>query len=263
MAHRSAHAVLCFALFLFGASSPIATIAVAGNVVEWEELVDAGPLPNSAQEPTGNGVLTSIMGTIASSPTDVPINDLSEFGASVADVDLYEIFIADPDNFSAATLGGDNPPFDSSLALFDENGLGVYFNDDVVRNDGNSFLPDMHGLGPMEPGTYYLAIFDDDLTPVSQLNFNGPIFPEVGSPFTQVVGPTGPGGALGLIDWFPEAPNNASRDYTILLTGVTVPEPTLFVLGVSALSCVGGLRARRRRRHMSCDASPRANSTLR
>jgi len=222
------------------------------RAAEWTEVTDAGPVLSEAQEPTGSGDLTSIFGTITQTPTDVPLNDLSAFGASVADVDLFRIFISDPIGFSAETLNGDSMnsdlEFDASLALFDENGMGIYSNDDGVFDDGNSILPAGNGFGPMAQGTYYLAIFDDNVTPLSELSLNGPIFPDPGSPFTQVVGPSGPGGASPLLDWFPELPINASRDYTILLTGVTlVPEASALGQVAAALTTVAGLFYARRR----------------
>jgi hypothetical protein len=229
-----------------------ATLSSAPQAAEWSEMGDAGPFLESAQEPIGTGALTTIFGTITVDPTDVPLADLSKFNASVADVDLYQIFISDPVGFSAETTNGDSnnsdAEFDAQLALFDENGFGLYLNDDREVNNGNARLPPDHQFGPMTEGTYYLAIFDDNVTPFSALNPNGQIFPDPPSPFTAVVGPNGPGGGGALIEWFPELPINADRSYSILLTGVTlVPEPSSFALAVSALVSLMLLRAPRRR----------------
>jgi len=228
-----------------------AGLSSAAMAAEWTEQGDAGPVLVSSQEPMcGGQVLTLINGTISSTLTDVPINDLSGAGASVADVDLFEIFLDQPNSFSAQTLGGDSGgsgQFDAALALFDENGLGVYYNNDGFFDDGNALLPPGTALGPMERGVYYLAIFDDEVLPLSALNESGPIFPEVGFPYTALVGPTGPGGAAALLDWFPEQPIVASRGYSILLTGVTCPEPGRFVQSLCALAALAGLRPGRRR----------------
>ena len=215
------------------------------HAVEWAEVDDAGPVLATAQEPLGNGALTLISGTVSQSQPDVPINDLSAFGASVADVDLYQIFIDDPSGFSAETTNGDatnsNLEFDAVLALFDSDGFGVYLNDDGVLDNGNAILPAGNAFGPMVQGTYYLAIFDDNVVALSALNPNGLIFPDPGSP-TQVVDATGPGGSSPLLDWFPSLPINASRDYTILLTGVTLPEPNAAALAAVALATLAALR---------------------
>ena len=72
-------------------------------------------------------------------------------------------------------------------------------------------------------------------------------FPDLGFPFTQVVDATGPGGGSPLLDWFPSRPINASRSYTILLTGVTLPEPNTAALAAVALATLAALcRVRRR-----------------
>jgi hypothetical protein len=78
----------------------------------WSEQGDAGDLPETAQS-TGNGALAQIQGNL-----------------SADDVDMYAIYITDPANFSASTVGG--ATFDTQLWLFDSDGKGVVFNDDAV-----------------------------------------------------------------------------------------------------------------------------------
>jgi len=223
----------------------------AVHAVDWDEVGDAGPVLADAQEPDvpPGESLTSISGFISNVVTDVPINDLSGFGASVADVDLYKIMITDPLQFSALTVNGDSIDsdieFDATLALFDENGLGLYQNDDRAIDDGNARLPAGHMFGPMSPGIYYLAIFDDNVTPISALSESGVIFPDPPFPYTEVVAATGPGGGSPLLDWFPDAPIIAGRQYSILLTGV--PEPGQMAQAAAALATLVGVMSFRRR----------------
>lgn len=190
----------------------------------WTEVGDAGDTLAGANDvvvPPGDELIR-IEGTI----------DPQSDGA-----DIYEIEITVPMAFTAFTTNGDseNPDdeFDAFLALFDENGFGVYANDDGIFDDGNSILPAGDMLSPMSPGTYYLAIYDDNYGALSELSMDGLIFP-LGQPLTDVLGPTGPGGAdpllvIGTNEAWPSDP----RAYTI-----EVPEPGALALSGAALACV-------------------------
>ena len=101
---------------------------------------DAGDLPETAQS-TGSDPITKIRGTIG--------------GAN--DVDVYAIYISDPDAFSATTIGGTS--LDTALWLFDENGKGVVHNDDNPdATTGTQSRIDNRTNCITQPGRYYLAV---------------------------------------------------------------------------------------------------------
>src|SRR5688500_9910785 len=103
---RSFPKIFCLTFFLM--SSFFIPVAQGST---WTEMGDAGDLLGSAQTPTGE--LTTITGIASTS----------------LDVDLYRIFISSPSTFSASVSGGDGSGlYNSALALFNENGLGVYAN---------------------------------------------------------------------------------------------------------------------------------------
>jgi hypothetical protein len=168
----------------------------------FSEVGDAGKLPCTAQIAAGTGSLTTITGAIA-------------FG----DVDMYQIFVTGGGTFSASA-GGESPGYalDPVLFLFDANGRGVYANDDAWPPDpffppGRALLPAGQALTPLMAGVYFLAIAPSDIFPVSA---GGRIFPF--SPTgTDVLGPTGPGGALPASGWSGSFFSTGS--YTITLTG--------------------------------------------
>jgi hypothetical protein len=200
----------------------------------WTEMGDAGDLLGSAQTPTGE--LTTITGIASTS----------------LDADLYRIFISSPSTFSASVSGGDGTGlYNSALALFNQNGLGVYANDDAILGNGQPGLPVAHALGPQAAGIYYLAIFDFTSTPTSGnvSTLDTFIFPTVGYPFTQIVGPTGGGGTSPLNGWFPlddEIPLHGS--YSIALTGVSpIPEPETYAMLLAGLAMLGGMARGRNR----------------
>jgi hypothetical protein len=101
---------------------------------------DAGDLPETAQS-TGSDPITKIRGTIG--------------GAN--DVDVYAIYISDPDAFSATTIGGTT--LDTALWLFDEDGKGVVYNDDNPdATTGFQSRIDNRTNCITQPGRYYLAV---------------------------------------------------------------------------------------------------------
>jgi hypothetical protein len=101
---------------------------------------DAGDLPETAQS-TGSDPITKIRGTIG--------------GAN--DVDVYAIYISDPDAFSATTIGGTT--LDTALWLFDEDGKGVVHNeDDPDATTGFQSRIDNRTFCITQPGRYYLAV---------------------------------------------------------------------------------------------------------
>jgi len=204
---------ITLALFALVTTLMLVTFAVPAYAVSWMESPDAGDLTGTAQVTSGTEgeSLTTINGTIANN----------------RDVDLYKIRIVSPSIFSASTSGGDAPPFDAVLALFDAQGLGIYLNDDSALNVGDSRLPSPPPLGPSSPGTYYLAIFDDDMLPFSGAGAseNDLIFPIPPPPYTDVLGPTATGGSLPLNGWATlDGTVSLNAGYQIFLTGAEPAE---------------------------------------
>jgi len=159
-----------------------------------EELGDAGDMPLTAEEAGPAGPLTEISGAVTQS----------------ADGDMYKVCLTAGTDFSASTVG--TTGFDTQLFLYNEQGMGVYANDDAVGSHRlQSTLPAGNRLGPKAAGVYYLAVTAFNWDPQSLL---GPIFPSS----SGLVGPIGRGGSLPLSSW---AANDQrpGGSYTILLTG--------------------------------------------
>jgi len=134
------------------------------------------------------------------------------------DVDIYRIFLEGNQTFSATTSNRltDRIGTDTRLFLFDANGQGIYFNDDVANNDVQSTLPAQHPLTPLAPGEYYLAVTS---YANEALSAGGNIFGS-GS-FTDILRSTGAGGSLPLSNW-----DNGGTDeggYIIDLTEIVAP----------------------------------------
>ncbi|MHC4913286.1 MAG: hypothetical protein ACYTE5_09840 [Planctomycetota bacterium] len=180
-------------------------VAMAGGngLAGWTETGDAGDLPGTAQVVEGIGPLDSIGGELVGDP---------DFG------DMYQIYIFDPAAFSAATTGSG---FDAQLFLFDENGMGVYANDDGGPGL-ESLLPPADTYSPTTPGLYYLVITEWDRDPYS---VSGLIFPT--SPFSDTHGPTEVGGGDPVSEWIGDLGSPGS--YMIELAGAGYILPSIFV----------------------------------
>jgi hypothetical protein len=196
----------------------------------------AGPLPGSAQDLTGSGVVTDILGTF----------DLEDSQY----VSMFLIDITDYQAFSAETVGAG--PFglpDTELFLFDSSGDGVYMNDDMDPSDPSntlSCLPSATsnpcpsgngGLGPTSDGLYYLAIADSADLPLDAAS-NDVFLSSFSS--TDVLGPDPSAGSVA--GWDGGVYDEADYDlnnYDIQLTGVgtaPAPEPAPWLLLLSALA---------------------------
>ncbi len=189
------------------------------HAVDWSESGDAGQLTGAAQ--------------VTSGPAGQTLDTISGTISSTQDVDLYRIQISNPSGFSASTTGGDSPPFDAVMALFDAEGFGVYLNDDGAFNVGDPTLPAGHPLGPSSAGIYYIAIFSDETLPFSGAgaSIDDLIFPIPDAPYTDVVGPTGGGGGAPLSGWATQSVFALGNGYTIFLTGAVPAESTSVVGG--------------------------------
>jgi len=214
----------------------LAALLVANPVLaaDYTEVGDAGEsLATAAQADTQalGTSLDAIIGTISGN-----------------NADLFAILITDPVNFTAANplnAAGNINTFDSQLFLFDANGFGVLYNQDVPPPSGGSqsFLSPSAAGVPLTAGLYYLAIAPVGYSPLSA---GGLIFPNTSlSNPTAVVGATGPGGSQALSSWTGNT-SSPGGDYRISLTGAAfVPEPSTGLL--SGLVLLGGLSALSRR----------------
>ncbi len=201
---------------VFAAATCAMTASAFGQ--GWIEFGDAGDAPLTSQVTQGRGDLTFIGGTHAH-----------------GDVDMYAILINDPQAFSATTAGG--ATFDTQLWLFDANGRGVVFNDDIPG--GGTLLSHITGQFVPAPGLYHLAISRYTQDPVDGAG-QALWMP---SPFAHERQPDGPGAANPIHAWVNQAP--AGGAYWITLTGASHAVPTP---GALALLAFSGLAAVRRRR---------------
>lgn len=165
---------------------------------------DTGSLRGTAQTPTGTGSLNFIYGALGDTPN----------------IDLYEIYIVDPTNFSATVTNGMNrddndqnhPVADSQLFLFDASGHGILANDDISNSNHLSSLP-AGSVANLAPGLYYLAISGYDTDPMDsggQYIFN--------NNFPGLQSPTGVG-PLSQWDRNAAASSDSIGWYEITLTG--------------------------------------------
>lgn len=219
-------------------SVPLFTLALLVNpahAVDWTEIGDAGQLLTTAQQPTGDDRLRNIYGTISTNN----------------DVDLYRIFISNPTTFSAA-VNSTSGNLDSGLVLFNEGGYALYGNDDAMLGSRNAGLPAGHLNGPQGPGWYNLAVFALGTPPVSGNGFTPDhyMFPNVSSPYTQILTATGPGGASPLTGWAQlEDTVTLNEEYRLRLSGVTVspvPEPETYAMLLAGLGLMGMMVRRRK-----------------
>ncbi|MDP7347842.1 MAG: DVUA0089 family protein, partial [Phycisphaeraceae bacterium] len=191
-------------------------IVVGGLVFESGE---AGQLPDTVQ--------------IVFHPDEPSITSITGHLDFDGDVDVFAIYIDDPEDFSASTDNdGNQLSFwrDTQLFAFDPDGFGVLGADGTPTGIYRSELS--AGKFPGPAGAYLLAVSDYDNDPVS---IGGEIFPD--NPAWGTFLPTGPGSAAPLTDWNADYRIPELGQYRIDLTGArAIPEPTtLALLGAGAL----------------------------
>jgi hypothetical protein len=209
-------------------------LANPANAIDWTEVGDAGQLVGTAQEPTGNDRLRNIYGTIS----------------TTNDVDMYRLYISNPDTFSAAVISTSGN-LDSAIALFNEGGYAIYANDDAMLGTRNAGLAAGNIHGPQSPGWYHLAVVPLGTPPVSGngLTLDHEIFPNVSAPYTQILTATGPGGASPLTGWLPVDDLALNEEYRLRLSGVqvsAVPEPETYAMLLAGLGLIGSMVRRRK-----------------
>jgi len=158
---------------------------------------DAGDLPETAQS-TGSDPITKIRGTIG----------------GVNDVDVYAIYISDPDAFSATTIGGTT--LDTALWLFDEDGKGVVHNDDDpdTTTEFQSRIDNRTNC-ITQPGRYYLAV---SVSGRRAAGCSEGLIWATG-PTRGVRCPDGPESASRIAGW--SGTSSSTGRYIIFLTGVS------------------------------------------
>ena len=136
------------------------------------------------------------------------------------DVDIYAIYIEDPQNFSASTIGGTT--LDTALWLFDADGKGVLHNEDNPdATTGTQSRIDNRGGQITQPGVYYLAIslFGRRAAGCE----DGLIWSSSSSFWRQIIAPNGAEPNSRLAGW--TGTTSSTGRYIITLTGVR-GEPT-------------------------------------
>jgi len=184
----------------------IAALAIGLPVAAFIEVGDAPDLPPGQTAPG-----TTIDGTFA----------------SVADVDLYRIDVADAASFSAETSASAGA--DTVLFLFDMDGFAIAGNDDLSGGGiDDQYFSRLIGIAGLVNGTYLLSISRWPYFPVSaggQMYAidvpNERLVPDQG-----VARPDGPGGSQMLTGWANAfgSDDPLQPSYSIALTGV--PEPS-------------------------------------
>ncbi|GEM_PF-2422562 len=156
-----------------------------------------------------------LVGTANLAPSATSFNGRINSGS---DVDMYRIFICDPANFSATTVGGVTVPgtgtgSDTALYLFAPNGNGISYNDDV----GLSFnsLLDNTQVASLPAGEFYLAVAYFGNRPS---NASAQLIWNEFAP-TTTVPPTGPGAPGPVASWDFDS---SIANYTLTLTGVSL-----------------------------------------
>ncbi|MCS7189995.1 MAG: DVUA0089 family protein, partial [Fimbriimonadales bacterium] len=173
----------------------------------WDETAngggDAGDQIETSQK-TGSNPIPRIRGTIG----------------AANDVDIYAIYIEDPQNFSASTIGG--TALDTALWLFDADGKGVLHNEDNPdASTGFQSRIDNRGGQITQPGIYYLAISLFGRRAIGCEE--GLIWSSASTFWRQIIAPNGAEPNSRLAGW--TGSTTATGRYIITLTGVR-GEPT-------------------------------------
>ncbi len=163
-----------------------------------DENGDAGDLPETALVPQGTGSLSGFTGTLG-----------------IDESDMFKIKICDPSIFTASTVGVTS--VDTALWLFNLDGTGIAFNDDVGPLQSalsNQFVS--------QSGDYYLAISEYDRDAVD--NLGQEIW--IDTPFATERAPDGAGAFNPIAGWESDA-FTIGGAYSILLTGACFPGPVI------------------------------------
>ena len=135
---------------------------------------------------------------------------------SYTDIDLYRVCLEGNQTFSASTYiedGGESSG-DPMLMLFDEQGHGIYYSNNIASDIDDARLPAGHTLTPIAGGIYYLAITGGGY-PLGRFD----------RPVVGVGGSTG--GGTPALTWVADV--TPPGPYRIALTGLCGALPTFAV----------------------------------
>ena len=184
---------------------------------DWVEDGDAGNTLESAQRVKGNSSSVNTLNGATGGGGGFNRGSGGDFQ------DIYLVYIADPDQFTASTVGPEGDAnFDTRMWLFRYDGPGVLAADDASDADNRTFLRgfDLPDQEIFKPGVYGLAIGGTPNIPVNL--FGNPMFPPAAP--GQTVGPSQKGALSPLGDWNPLEGTTGS--YRIAMTGVRfIPLP--------------------------------------
>lgn len=239
------------------------SIAQAEFPNRWRELNSGGT--NGLTDAGQSLLLANVTDSGSSDPAVQQLLTLRGTITLRDDVDMFLIRITNPATFRASTFGpaGNTSSGDTTLSLFDINGVAISWNDNRPEN-ATSTLSTIDGTqlvaGGFGPGLYYVAVARNDLTfggtfQSAALDINGvEIFPFTAPPPAngaantdrrQQYGPTVPGTVLG--SWRTQGggfqPFNLNYNINLVGAEYAVPAP-----GAAALIGLAGVAAFRRRR---------------
>jgi hypothetical protein len=180
---------------------------------------DAGNTLGTGQRVRGEGgQVLHITGTLGGG------TGLTLGGAGGDHQDVFLIYIADPEAFSASTRPPDGyAEFNSRLWLFRIDSRGLLAADDVSDVESATVLHGQSSNGQTvidRPGVYGLAITGTPV--VARTVGSGPMFPPPG--LGETVGPNSDGAANPILHWAPFQGDGG--DYRIAVTGVRLIRPT-------------------------------------
>jgi hypothetical protein len=180
----------------------------------------AGGKPATANITVGLGSLTEIIGNLSDETTGS---------------DMYEIYISDPDTFSATTAGhGGTPIVDPALYLFDVNGNGLFGNDNISGGNLQAQLP-VGTTDLLSAGLYFILIAPSGHLP--QKSGGTSIFGNITDTTSVVAG-------SGMLKDYGGTPNadDSGKGYDITLTGADfafTPEPATLAFTAFGIALLG------------------------
>jgi hypothetical protein len=188
-----------FESYVDSATGPDANWDSVQLTLDDEVIVVPGNLPTTAKVPQGTGPLTSVSGELF---LDGPAQ-------------LFKIRICEPTNFSASTVGGTG--VDTQLYLFNANGVGVAYNDQV--DGGNQSRITNQFTATLAPGDFFIGISEWDVP--AQDSAGSRLWED--EPWDLERAPDGPGAANPVAAWGTDF--GAGGSYTIALTGACYVGP--------------------------------------
>lgn len=209
-------------------TASIALLLAASTVLagpDWTEGV-SGEAMDARKNPPGQLVVLALRGAQVETIQGGLNGGDTAGGPDIADVYQLTTVIPGTRVSSGDLMATREANFDTLIALFTMNGLGIVANDDAAMGDTSS------AITIATPGTYLVAIAVKGMQPVSTggniFNFTQP-----GAQFQQVPA-NGPGAGQPLADWNGTPVQPSPRTYILRFNAAGVPtlsETGLMVLG--------------------------------